>query len=407
MTFDFPIGRHPAIDGAKHAVKLPKLIALSDYSTPTMPTEHVFRTAWVRLKGRVSGPEDPLLLHSGLDQASLTVINELADPPDWGPLMLAFDEQFVAWSRDTSPDARVRTIVVPPCDSAGTLAIWAHTRGHTLLPDPDRIDLTDPDAIARVPDLTGDGLLVIPRLEHWFLRERNGLHALRSLLSRLARSERRCLVGCDSWAWRFIVKSAGADLALPRPVAFEAFDACRLREWFAALARDSNGITATFRLARNGEDVLACDDGGEPRDAHLRQLASLSGGIPWVAWHLWRASLKVSSDQGSLSDRAAGTTANDARTVWIVGVDHDLELPPANETRTLLVLQALLIHDGLTPEEIDTVLPTTGEPPMLAALLASGHLQRDHGSDRYRVRPTAYPAVRKALEAAGFPTGVM
>ncbi|APW46702.1 hypothetical protein [Rhodoferax antarcticus] len=388
------------------AVNLPQLIALSDYTAPTMPTEQAFRAIWARLKRRMSGPEDPLLQHSGLDQASLAMIDDLANPPDSGPLLQAFEEQFGEWSRDADALPRLRTIVIPPCDTTGTLAIWAQTHGHALLPEPSRIDLTSLAGTGKLPDLTGDGLLVIPRLEQWFLRERNGLHTVRSLLSELARTERRCLVGCDSWAWRFIVKGASADLALPRPQTFEPFDARRLRDWFATLARDSGGVTATFRLTENGEDVLACDDDGEPRNAHLRQLAARSGGIPWVAWHLWRASLKVSVGEEPLSDRAAGATAGDARTVWVVGID-DVELPPSNEDRSLLVLQALLIHGGLTSDEIDAVLPTTGEPDMLAALVTTGHLQREQGSGWHHVSPTAYPPIRKALKAAGFPSGAI
>ena len=402
MHLELPLCRHLGID----AVNLPELIALGDYIAPTMPTEHVFRGAWNRLKQRISAPDEPILQHSGLKQASIVAIDDLADPPDCGPLLQALDEQFGAWSHDAGVQPRLRTIVLPPCDTSVTLALWARTRGHELLTEPLRVDLIRPAVEGISPDLTGDGLLVIPRLEHWFLRERNGLHAVRSLMSQLARAERRCLVGCNSWAWRFIVKGAGADLSLSRPQTFEAFDARRLRDWFATLVRDSHGVTATFRLAGSGDDVLACEDDGEPCNAYLRQLAARSGGIPWVAWHLWRTSLKVRAGVEPLSDRAAEAIAGDARTVWVVGVD-DVELPPSNEDRALLVLQVLLIHGALMPAEIDAVLPTTGEPDMLAALVTSGHLQRENGSGRYRVRPIAYPAVRKALVAAGFPTGAV
>jgi hypothetical protein len=130
------------------------------------------------------------------------------------------------------------------------------------------IDLIGRTAQVNLPDLSGNGLLVIARLEHWFLRERNGLHAVRSLLSELARTKRRDLVGCDNWAWRFIVKGAGADLTLPRPQTFEPFDARRLRAWFATLAQGNDSVTATFRLAGNGDDVLACDGDGEPHSGH-------------------------------------------------------------------------------------------------------------------------------------------
>lgn len=406
MTSERPMYRNPGIDDAKEAVKRPELIELSDYTAPTMPTEQAFRATWARLKRRMSAPEDPFLPHSVLDRASLTQINDLAGPPDAGELLLALDEQLGEWSSNAGDYPKLRTLVVPPCDTSGTLAIWAQTRGHALLPEPKRSELTALAAKAWRPDLSGDGLLVIPRLEHWFLRERNGLHAVRALLSQLASTERRCLVGCDSWAWRFIVKAAQADLALPHPHTFEPFDARRLRDWFATLARDSDGITATFRLAGNGDDVLACDSNGEPHNAHLRQLAAHSGGIPWVAWHLWRASLKVSAGEVPLSDRAAGATANDARTVWVVGTD-EVALPRSNEDRALLVLQALLIHGGLTPTELALVLPTTGEPDMLAALVSTGHLQSEPRTHRHRISPMAYPTIRKALKAAGFPTGAI
>ena len=390
-------------------MNLPELIALRDYSAPTMPTEHAFRGAWARVKQRISGADADLLLqHSGLERASLAAIDDLADSPDCHPLLQALDQELGAWSRDAGTQPRLRLIVMPPCDAAGTLEVWARTRGHALLRQPERIDLMGQAAQGDWSDSASEGLLVIPRLEQWFLRQRNGLHALRSMLSRLANTERRCVVGCDSWAWRFIVKSAGADLSLPHPQTFEPFDARRLRDWFAALARDSDGITTTFRLAGNGDDVLACsDDGdGEPSNAFLRQLAARSGGIPWVAWQLWRAGLKVNTGQEPLSERAAKATFGDARTVWVVDAD-DIELPRSNEDRSLLVLQALLIHGALTPAEIDAVLPATGEPDMLAALVASGHLRRERESSRYGVKPTAYPAVRRALLTAGFPTGAV
>ena len=387
-------------------MNLPELIALDDYRAPAMPTDHVLRSAWTRLKQRFSDDDDPLLAPTGLERATLALIDDLADPPDCGPMLQALEKEFGAWSRETDATPRLRALVVPPCDDTGTLEVWARTHGHEVLREPERIKLIGPAAASTRLDLDGEGLLVIPRLEHWFLRERNGLHAVRSLLARLARTERRCLVGCDSWAWRYLVKSAGADLALPRPQCFEPFDARRLLDWFTTLACDSGGVTATFRLTRNGDDVLAVDDEGQPRHAHLRQIAARSAGIPWVALRLWQAGLKVSAGEAPLSERVARATAGDARTVWVVDID-DTRLPPSHEDRVLLVLQALLIHGALTPAEIDAVLPATGEPEVLAALVATGHLRRDHNGNRLRVRPSAYPAVRQVLQAAGFPTGAI
>ena len=316
----------------------------------------------------------------------------------------ALDEQYGTWAHDDSADPRLRAVVIPPCDTTEILATWAQKRGHALLHEPGRVALANLPFKDIADSIQGEGLLVIPRLEQWFWRERNGLHAMRFLLSQLAESGRRCLIGCDSWAWRFLVKAVDVDLVLPQPQTFEPFDARRLCDWFTRMARDADGTTTTFRLAGNGYDVLACDEDGEPHNAYLRQLAARSGGIPWVAWHLWRKGLRLSAGKEPLSERAKKATAGDARTVWIVDVE-DLRLPPSNGDRSLLVLQALLIHGGLTAAEVDAALPATGEPDMLVALSNAGHLQRKIGSDQYRIRPTAYPAVRQALKAAGLPTG--
>ena len=50
-----PTRRHFAILESKAAVKLPELIALGDYTAPTMPTEHAFRQAWNRVTRRLTG----------------------------------------------------------------------------------------------------------------------------------------------------------------------------------------------------------------------------------------------------------------------------------------------------------------------------------------------------------------
>lgn len=371
-----------------------------------MPTEHAFRATWAKLKRRLAAHEAPLLHTSGLDPASLASIPAFQGSPQWDPMLEALDAQFGEWANDESADARLRAIVIPPCDTTEMLTTWAHARGHALLNEPSRFALANLPLDGVLQSLQGDGLLVIPRLEKWFLRDRNGLHAVRSLIAQLATSGRRCLIGCDSWAWRYLVKAADVDLSLSNPQTLEPFDARRLCEWFTTLARDADGVTTTFRLAGNGYDVLACNENGEPHNAYLRQLAARSGGIPWVAWHLWRAGLRLSAGEKPLSDRAVKATAGDARTVWIIDV-ADVRLPPTNVDRSLLVLQALLIHGGLTATEVEAVLPTTGEPNMLVALTHSGHLQRSSGSALYRIQPAAYPAIRQALKAAGLPTGVV
>jgi hypothetical protein len=380
-----------------------ELIPLSKYAAPAMPTEHALRAAWRRLQQRIGGNDGPMLPSAGLERGSLLLLDDLADPPACAPQLQALEHNLAGWARSHAAAPRMQLVIVPPCDRTGAIETWARSAGHALLAAPSRLDLFGSGADIAAGGLSGDGLLVIPRLERWFVRQRNGLRVVRSLLAQLAASDRRCLVGCDSWAWAYLVKAASAELMLPQPRTFEACDAARLRRWFAELAT-VGGDGASFRLARNGEDVLACDDDGEPRSKWLRELAARSGGIPWVAWHLWRAGLQLRADDTTLSERAARAVADDKRTVWVVDPD-DARLPLVHEDRMLLALQALLIHGGLTAAELEAVLPATGDADVLPALVESGHLRRDRGL--FSVRPSAYPAVRQALLAADFPVGAM
>ncbi len=340
-----------------------------------MPTERVIRKALTRVRKKLARTsEDPLLQPDGLERASLQGLDELTRPSA-DLLREALDERFGDGSGRQPSDSWLTLLVLPPCDETGIVGDWARDAGHQLLASPQRHELIA-DRRAAAPDLDGAGLLVIPRLEQWFVRQRNGLQMLRSLLARLAVLERRCLIGCNSWAWRYLVKAVGADALLPRPLTLDACDALRLKAWFAEHAVDDAGRPLTFRLTNSGQDVLETDESGALQSGHLQQLAARSLGIPWAAAHLWRASLSVKTASDDLPERALRATADDFRTVWVADID-DGNLPPGHEDRSLLALQALLIHDALTEAELDSVLPATGEPDVMPALVAAGFVQRE------------------------------
>ena len=136
-----------------------------------------------------------------------------------------------------------------------------------------------------LPSLEGDTLLVIPRLEHWFLRNRTGLVMLRRLLAALHLSERRVLISCNSWAWSFLCKAAEIDMILPEPVTFAPFDAARLKDWFGDLAIADGTSAIQFKYSQTGEDLFAAEtpEGDGDSDDYFRRLAAHSLGIPWMA----------------------------------------------------------------------------------------------------------------------------
>ena len=181
-----------------------------------MPTESAVRRALLRIKKKLGvANEDPVLQQAGLKRASLKGLDEVANASR-DLLRGALDDTLQDWLKHDAPASWLKVLVLPPCDTAGVVDAWARAAGHQVLPSPQRHELTT-DRGASAPDLDGTGLLVIPQLEHWFVRQRDGLRMIRSLLARLAGLERHCLIGCNSWAWRFLVKAAAADAMLPQP----------------------------------------------------------------------------------------------------------------------------------------------------------------------------------------------
>lgn len=427
------------------------MIAVRDYKQPTMPTEHAIRRLWRLARLRLKpNSDDPVRPGDQMKPATLALLDKVARPPACGPLLDQLEAAVRGWQQESCGKPWLRLVVLPPCDRGDLLGTWAAQHLHAVLPPPDRAALCDPDfsidLVRAAPGAVGQ-LLVVPRLEDWFLRQRDGLSAVRCLLRELAAFNRPCLVGCNSWAWAFVEKAVGAGLALPSPVTFESFDADHLRDWFATLAlgeeaarergattgggpahaddasapqggtglgrtgQSTESISDTarvvFRLASNGRNVLGQDDDSDNgHDGFLRQLAARSLGIPWVAWHLWRQGLRAASDADHLPDRVQKATKGDAHTLWVTDLP-EFTLPDNHEQTALLVLQALLIHGALTEAELHGVLPVMEEPGIIAALQTAGFIESADRDGRLHVRPAAYPAVRTALRADGYPAGAI
>lgn len=170
----------------------------------------------------------------------------------------------------------------------------------------------------------------------------------------------------------------------------------RLHRWFKELSGEESPGKVTFRLSQSGKDVLEVDRHGALQSDYLKRLAAHSLGIPWVAWHLWRSSLRREREEGA--DPKEIVPNED--TLWVSTV-RQFALPQEHRQIALLVLQALLIHGRLTAEELRHVLPLIGETFIVAGLITAGFVEQD--GDEMRCRPAAYPSARTELFAAGFP----
>ncbi len=378
-------------------------IPLDEFKPPGLPTQEVFR----RLLGRVqalvarSDPK-PFIADDKLKKATLERLEEVVAPPACGPLLDELDRAVATWRARRPAVSHVLPVVLPPCDENAVVETWARQAGHQVLEPPSREALVGTPAPG-MPVLEGEGLLVVARLEQWFLRHRNGLQVVRRLLAALDALERPVVVGCNGWAWAFLARAVDADMLLPDAQTFRAFDAARLHRWFHQLAGAKGTDGVRFRLPGSGEDVLEQDEGGVPRSSYLQTLAGRSLGIPWVAWHMWRRSLQMDGGEPSVTEDAKALATDGAageQTLWVAALEEYV-LPGAHRQTALLVLHALLIHGPLTAGELRLTLPVVGESNILPVLAKAGFLERRDAL--FLVRPAAYPAIRAGLAAAGFP----
>ena len=342
-----------------------RLIRLADHEAPPLPTEEWLRQHWSQLRALVAhGNDRPFIADDKLERATLSMLDKVVAPPACGPVIDELSATIGARQAEGLSSTRLTLIVVPPCDENDVVGTWGNENGLRTASAPPR------DALLRhAPplDLNGEGLLVVPQLERWFLRHVVGLSAVRSLLHALDRTERRCVVGCSSWTWAFLSHAVQADLILPEPLTFEPFDAGRLKDWFADLSGAGDG-KMNFRLGGSGDFLLSGTS--SQRDDFFAKLAALSRGIPWVAWHLWRQALRSNEDDEV-------PTADDhekQQTLWVAAL-NELVLPGHHPQVALLVLHALLIHGSLSRDEIDRVLPDEGRGAILASLVHSGFVE--------------------------------
>ena len=383
--------------------ELRDLTPLGDYLPPALPTDETIKVWWNDLKRLFHRkPDAPYMESAKLQETTLGMLDDVVAPPACGPVLDEIERNVDAWlTHDTTP---VKIIVTPPCDENCVIETWAKEHDYEILPPPQRALVTSRVSNAP-PDISGKGVLVIPSLSEWFLRHRNGLDAVRQLFEAVSESDRRCVFGCNSWAWAFLVKSVQADLILPSPEIFVPFDTPRLSKWLSGLARADQTRDVHFRISKTGKDVFSDSDDSDFDKDFFEMLAARSLGIPWVAWHMWRRVLRAEREEPNGANEQADKAEKSDRmerklTLWISDIES-LSLPGQHPQTALLVLHSLLIHDRMTIGELRETIPVVGGSNIVASLIARGFVRRD--GDTIICQPFAYPEIRSAMANAGFP----
>lgn len=383
------------------------------YHIPPTPTDVATRRlfGWFRRQFKKREESQPYIAESELVQATGETLEDVAPPPACAPLLRDLDEHFEALINAKCQGPLLHLLLLPPGDRNNVLSSWAQGKRLDVLQPPKRQQLLDDtnqlagqkQTLCLQEQWSEEGpdsqpVLVIPKLEDWFLRHERGLSCIRQLLDRLDQSKRRMIIGCNTWAWDFLCKATQAGLVLPSPLTFQSFGADELRDWFHSLEEDAP-IDWEFRLSSNGVNLFADD---AKKHHYFNGLAAESLGIPWVAWHRWRKSLRYVRQKNNKSQQADQPASKDSdeRTLWVVNLPP-LSLSQDHFEQASLVLHALLIHGGLTVAELRAVVPIVGELRVVSALIHSGFIRRS--DNVLQIVPTAYPEIRRELIAAGFP----
>ena len=377
------------------------LIPIGEYESPSLPVDEWFKTIATRVRAIFRSDDKAFIADDRLKQATLKRLDQAVAPPACGPVIAELDVSIGEWLDQPPTAERIKAIVLPPCEDNDVIGAWARGAGHRIVTCDGAGDIRA--ALAMLDTIEDDpaSLLVIPRLERWYLRRLDGLAGIRALMAILAVRRQRTVIGCNAWTWAYLSKAVGIDMLVGTPLCFAPFDAERLRDWFGELARDDMTRGVRFRHTNDGSDILTDDAADRKSLDFFRTLAGQSRGIPWVAWHMWRRMLRADEGKGKVGEDAGGGRNE---TLWIVALE-DLVLPGDRPRETLLILHALLLHGEMSTADLRAVLPIVGDSVVPAALVMSGFVQRE--GDRLSIRPEAYPAVRSGLETAGMSLGVL
>lgn len=394
-------------------------LKLNQYDVPAMPTQDSVRRWYDSLVRFFKSDVQVEAEHkSSLEKASRPLLNQAVRRPAYAHAIEDLNDGQLPWMKEfidqkgtddlrSADDETIRLLIMPPCETSNVVKVWAEKNDLEVLPVPTREEIIghaegSTDAVGRL--LSKDGPLVIARLEDFMLRHHKGLSLVREILKAANQSGRRILIGCNAWAWEYLIATVSADKLLPVPITFAPYHADRLEQWLYTMIEGEGGpeLKLKFYGAYNKDR-----DSDSPSQLFY-QLAALSRGTPWVAWAMIRARLELVPDDADKaktvgSDTASNSAANDpteATELWVAPA-VERTISPKLRSDGLLILHSLLIHGELTMEQLQQTVPVVSDFNVVYGLLRSGFMERQQ--DRLRCAACHYPTVRKELNKSGFP----
>ena len=329
------------------------------------------------------------------------------------------------WFDNEESEQTIQVVVGPLGSGIGhTLSRWAEEHSCKVIdPPPTEEILTGGEEWFRKLQHNKKAVLVLPALEHCYLRHHNGLKLIRKLCEHMKDSSRKWLLGCNSWAWSYLSKAVKADLLLPMPLVLQALHGVHLHQWFGLLINNPNSCCLIFRQSDDGNQILSVkgnknipsQEGSEVQTTEgeqatkdvpdfLKKVAALSRGIPLIAWAIWRNSLQIAGETVVYEDAKEAAAKDQGLTIWVRPLEKiDLPVIPSDITRCeLFILHVLLLHAGLARDVLCLLLPFHPDEVSRGLTHLESHGVIKHEKNTWRVSLTGYSAVRQYLYNEGY-----
>jgi hypothetical protein len=334
-------------------------------------------------------------------------LNKIAPSLTWDDAVASLDRELKTWLERDETDLPVCVLVGPPHSGyTHILQDWAKSHDWNLIRPPSPQQILDGDDSWLTAQIQDDQPWVFPWLEKAYLRHAEGLKLVRRILDlAYAGGLGRGILGCDSWAWSYLGHIWYGKL--PYTLTLQAFDRERLSETFQNAASELTGRNFRFRQADDGKCVLPNPDSQESAvemSSFLQLLAAFSRGNLGVALAGWRFSLRTEPDDVLSENIDKEDRQFSQETIWVTPWDQ-LNIPdlPGNAGHhEAFVLQSLLLHNGLSLELLQQLLPLS--PNLVTETLIrlkEVNLTEQRG-ETWRVTSLGYPVVREFLQSSGY-----
>ncbi len=392
-------------------IQLWRFVPLADYILPAAPVTHTVKKGIAGFRRLFSQQHEeiasPLKSTDELRTLPDWQLNKIAPPPTWDDAVASLDRELKTWLERDETDLPVCVLVGPPHSGyTHILQDWAESHDWNLIRPPSPQQILDGDDSWLTAQIQDDQPWVFPCLEKAYLRHAEGLKLVRRILDlAYAGGLGRGILGCDSWAWSYLGHIWHGKL--PYTLTLQAFDRERLSETFQNAASELTGRNFRFRQADDGKCVLPNPDSQESAgemSSFLQLLAAFSRGNLGVALAGWRFSLRTEPDEVLSENIDKEDRQFSQETIWVTPWDQ-LNIPdlPGNAGHhEAFVFQSLLLHNGLSLELLQQLLPLS--PNLVTETLIrlkEVNLTEQRG-ETWRVTSLGYPVVREFLQSGGY-----